>query len=84
MVLQDVAERPRLLVEGATSLNADRLCHGDLYMVNVAAVPDWLEDQVAEAEDQDVAHRLFPQVVINAIDLALAEDLAYLAVQFHR
>ena len=81
MILQDVAERTCLLIEGTTALYADRLRHSDLNVVNVAAVPDRLEDEVAETEDQDVPHRLFSKVMINAVDLTFAEDLANLAVQ---
>ena len=53
-------------------------------MVDIAAVPDRLKDQVAEAEDQDVAHRLLAEVVVDAIDLRLAEHLANLAVELYR
>ena len=52
-------------------------------MVNVSAVPDWLKDQVAKPENQDVANGLFAEVVINAVDLTFAEDLANLAVELH-
>ena len=81
MVLQNVAQRARLLVEGAAPLNTDGLCHRDLHVVDVAAVPDRLKDKVAEAEDQDVAHRLFPKVVVDAVNLRLAEDFANFPVQ---
>ena len=50
-------------------------------MVDVAAVPEGLEDAVTEAEDQQVADRLLAEVVVDAIDLRLAEDLANLAVE---
>ena len=50
-------------------------------MVNVAPIPEQLEDAVAEPEDQQVADRLLAQVVVDAIDLQLAEDLAELAVE---
>ena len=83
VVLQDVTERPRLFVECATPLNADRLSHSDLDVVNVSAVPDWLKDQVAEAEDQDVANGLFPEIVVDAVDLTFAEDFANLSVELH-
>ena len=53
-------------------------------MVDVAAMPDRLKDQVAETEDQDVAHGLFAQVVIDAVHLRLTEDLADFAVQLDR
>ena len=50
-------------------------------MVDVAAVPDRLEDPVAEPEDQEVPDRLLAEVVIDPVDLRLAEDLADLAVE---
>ena len=53
-------------------------------MVDIAAMPDRLKDQVAEAEDQDIAHRLLAEIVVDAIDLRLAEYLAHLAVEAHR
>ena len=81
VVLQDVARRAGLLVERAAVLDADRLGHGDLDVVDVAAVPERLEDAVAEAEDQQVADGLLAQVVVDAVDLRLVEDLADLAVE---
>ena len=81
VVLEDVARGAGLLVERAAVLDADRLGHRDLHVVDVAPVPERLEDAVAEAEDQQVADRLLAQVVVDAVDLRLAEDLADLAVQ---
>ena len=52
-------------------------------VVDVSAVPDWLKDQVAKAEDQDITNGLFPEIVVNAVDLTLAEDFANLAVELH-
>src|SRR2546429_8711326 len=42
-------------------------------MVDVAPVPDRFEDPVGETEDQDVLHRLFAEVMIDAVDLLLGE-----------
>ena len=81
VVLEEVAAGARLLVERAAVLDPDRLGDGDLDMVDVAAVPDRLEDPVAEPEDEEVADRLLAEVVIDPIDLRLAEDLADLAVE---
>ncbi len=81
VVLEDVARGAGLLVERAAVLDADRLGHGDLHVVHVAPVPERLEDAVAEAEDHQVADRLLAEVVVDAIDLRLAEDLADLAVE---
>ena len=81
VVLEDVARRPGLLVERAAALDPDRLGDRDLHVVDVAPVPERLEDAVAEPEDQQVADGLLAQVVVDAIDLRLAEDLADLAVE---
>ena len=81
VVLEDVARGAGLLVERAAVLDADRLGHGDLDVVDVAPVPERLEDAVAEPEDQQVPDRLLAEVVVDAIDLRLAEDLADLAVE---
>jgi hypothetical protein len=39
-------------------------------VIDVAAVPDGLEDAVGETEDHDVLDRFFAQVMIDAVDLA--------------
>ena len=76
MVLEDVADGAGLLVERAARLDPDRLGHGDLDMVDVAPVPERLEDAVPEPEDQQVADGLLAEVVVDPVDLRLAEDLA--------
>ena len=81
MVLEDVAAGAGLLVERAARLDPDRLRDGDLDMVDVAPVPERLEDAVAEPEDQQVPDRLLAEVVVDPVDLRLAEDLEDLAVQ---
>ena len=50
-------------------------------MVDVAPVPERLEDAVCEAEHQKVAYGLLAQVVIDSVDLLLAEDLEHFPVQ---
>ena len=74
VVLHHVAQGAGLLVIAAAMLDADLLRDGDLHVVDVAPVPDRLEDGVGEAEGQDVLHRLLAQVVIDAVDLRLAID----------
>ncbi len=81
VVLEDVPARPGLLVERAAALDPERLGHGDLDMVDVAPVPERLEDPVAEPEDEEVADGLLAQVVVDPVDLLLAEDLEDLAVE---
>ena len=84
MVLEEVARGAGLLVERAALLDADRFRHRDLHVVHVPAMPDRLEDPVPEAEDEDVPDRLLAQVVVDPVDLRLAEDLADLPVEADR
>ncbi len=81
VVLEDVAAGTGLLVEGAAGAHAEVLGHGDLDVVDVAPVPDRLEDAVGEAEDQQVADGVLAQVVVDAIDLRLIERLHDRVVQ---
>ena len=75
VVLDDVADRARLLVEAGAALDAERLGHRDLHVVDELAVPDRLEDAVAEAQDEHVLNRLLAEVVVDPVDLALLEVL---------
>ncbi len=54
---------------------------GDLHVVDVAAVPDRLEDGVGEAEEQDILGSLLAQVMVDAVDLALVEDVVHRPVE---
>src|ERR1700733_1557222 len=81
VVLHDVAESARSLVERPATLDADALGCGDLDMIDIVAVPDVFEDAVGEAEDEDVLHRLLAEVVIDAEDLVFVEDLVDLVVE---
>ena len=81
VVLEDVAGRAGLLVERAAVLDAERLGDRDLHVVDVPAVPERLEDPVAEPEDHQVPDRLLAEVVVDPVDLRLAEHPQHLAVQ---
>ena len=81
MVLNHVADGARLLVELAPAEDPEGLGHGDLEAGDVAAVPHRLEEGVGEAEDEQVFHRLFAQIVVDAEDLLLGEDAVQRVVQ---
>ncbi|KKL15926.1 hypothetical protein LCGC14_2500720, partial [marine sediment metagenome] len=82
VVLEHVAEDADAVVVSGTVTDRDLLGRGDLYVIDVVAVPDRLENTVGESKDQHVLHGLLAQVVIDAIDLVLVEDLVYGAVEF--
>ena len=73
VVLDDVPDRAGLFVEAGPALDAERLGHGDLHVVDVTPVPDRLEDAVGEAEREHVLDRLLAEVVVDAEDLVLGE-----------
>ncbi len=79
-----VAERAGRLVERRPHLEAERLRHVDLDVVDEVAVPDRLEQAVGEAERQDVLRRLLAEEVVDAEDLLLAEHLVQARVELAR
>ena len=68
-----VAERAGLLEEAGAALDRQLLRHVDLDVVDVLAVPDRLEQAVAEAKGEDVLHRLLAEEVVDPEDLCLFE-----------
>src|SRR5215470_4335839 len=66
MVLDDVADRSRLIVEAAAALDAEIFRHGDLHALDVVAVPERLHEGIGEAEDDHIVYRPLPQVMINS------------------
>jgi hypothetical protein len=81
MVGHHVTQRTRLFIERGAALYAQRLSRGDLNEVNIVAVPYWLEQGVSEPHYQNILHRLFSQVVIDAIDLVFVKNSRDLRVQ---
>ena len=74
MVLDHVAEGPGAVVEGpAASFHAHGLGGRDLDVIDELPVQQRLEDRVAETEGQQVLHGFLAQVVVDAVDLMLAE-----------
>src|SRR5580658_6890601 len=84
MVGHHIAERPGSLVVAAARLDADDLGRRDLDIVDIARVPNRLEDAVTEAEREQILHRLLTEVMIDAIDLLLLEDLLDFLVERDR
>ena len=73
VVLHHVAHRARLVVVLAPAGDADVLGDGDLHVVDVARVPQRLEQRVGEADRHQVLHRLLAEVMVDPVDLRLVE-----------
>ena len=81
VILHHVAQGTRLLVVRATRLHADGLGDRDLHVGDVVAVPQRLEDLVGEAQHEEVLDGLLPEIVIDAVDLVLAEVAPELPIE---
>src|SRR5271157_2773863 len=64
VTLKHVPDHPCFLIVRGPVLNAKSLSHGDLYMINVVAVPERLENGIGKAEHQHILDRLFGSVVV--------------------
>ena len=84
VVLDQVAQRARVVVVAGAAADAEVLGGGDLDVVDVVAVPDRLEHAVREPERQHVLDGLLAEVVVDPEDLRLVEHAQHLAVELAR
>ena len=84
MVLDDIADRARPVVERAPVGDVERLGHVHLDTRDVVAVPERLLERVGEPEVEQVLDRLLAQVVVDPEDPGLGEDLVNGCVQGDR
>ncbi len=81
MVRHHVAQGAGVVVEAAPVTHRKGLRHRDLHVVDVVTIPNRLEQPICEPQHHDVLNRLFPEIVIDAIDLALVEHLKKFPVE---
>src|ERR1700733_3476788 len=79
-----VAKSAGLLVETNPVADIERLRHVDLHMIDEIAVPDRLEQAVAEAKGENVLRRLLAEEMIDAENLVLGEHLVQRIVERDR
>src|SRR5262249_43757660 len=65
-------------------LHRHSLGHSNADIVDVIAIPQRLEQPIGETEHYNVLDGLFPQIVIDAVNLALVQCLQDLLVEGHR
>ena len=73
-----------LLVKADAIADIESLRHVDLHVVDEIAVPDRLEQAVAEAEGEDVLRRLLAEEMVDAEDLVLGEHFVQRVVERDR
>ena len=82
VVLDHIANRPGLFEVGAPAFQAEVFRDGDLHVINIAPVPHRFKNAVGQTKNKDILDGFFAEVVVDTIDLFLAEDPGDLAVQF--
>ena len=73
MILKHVAEDTGRVIEAGPMADVDGFGHRDLDVVDVIAVPQWLENGISETEEQDVLRRFLAEIVVDPVDLTLIE-----------
>ena len=84
MVLDHVAQSAGFLVITAALAHAQLFADRDLHVVDRVPVPQAFENRVRKAKHQNVLHRFFAQVMVDAKDLLLAGVVGQLIVQLPR
>ena len=75
MILHHVTQGPSPLVVASARADAFVLCHGNLHMIDVFLIPQRFEDGIGKAHNQNILDRFFAEVMIDAKNLALIDDL---------
>ena len=78
-----VAHSAGFVVVVATQFNAQLFRDRDLHVIDVAAIPHRLENSIREAEGQNVLHRLFAEIVVDAVNLIFLQHFANFFIQRH-
>src|SRR6266851_9905626 len=69
MVLHHIAQRARLFIITAALTHTEDFADRDLDVVNQIPIPKPFKYRIGEAEHQDVLHRLFAEVMVDAKNL---------------
>ena len=80
MVLDHVAHLPGLIEVTPATFDTHFFRYGDFNVVDRAAVPVIDKQGVRKAQRQQVEHRLFAEVMVDTVNLALFEEFADLIV----
>src|SRR5579859_639624 len=73
MALNHVAKQSGFFKIGSSVFNSQFLSHGNLHVVDVAAVPNGLKNPVGKAEDQKILNRFLAQIMVDPVNILLAK-----------
>ncbi len=81
VILHYIANGADLFVEGAAALHPELLGHGDLYVLDIVAIPNGFEKGVGKTEIQKILHRLLAEIMVDSEDGGFREHLVKRAVE---
>src|ERR1700680_1132241 len=81
MALNHIPQGACRFIKGGALLHSEGLRGRDLNVVNVIAIPKRLENSVPKSQRQKILDRIFPQKMIDPIDLRLVEDFENCTVE---
>ena len=84
MVLHHIAQLTHPVVISPAALDAHLFRNGDLNVINAALIPLGVDKAVGKSQYQKVLDRLFPQIVIDSIDILLIEKLSECFIDLSR
>ena len=73
MILNHVTKNTGRVVVSSAPFDSDGFGISKLNMIYISAVPYRLEDAVRKSEDQQILNGLFPEIMIDAVDLLLGK-----------
>src|SRR5690625_1749234 len=82
MILDHIANRSILFIKTSPASDSDILTHSDLNRVDIAAIPDRLENGIGKSLNKKVLHRLFSEIVIDPKNLFLVKFTGNDSIQF--
>ena len=76
VILHHVAQRSGRFVVTGAAFHPERFRRGDLNVIDVARIPDRLENRVRETQHQNVLRRLFAEKMIDPVSLIFRKGIA--------
>src|ERR1700722_9146147 len=81
MIRDHVAKSAGSFIEAAAMFHANGFRSSNLHVIDVVAIPQWLDDVIREAKDHQILNGLFSKIMIDTINLVLGEDLLQVLVK---
>jgi hypothetical protein len=82
VILHHVPQGTGLIKIARSLTDARFLGHCDLHMIDVMPIPQWLDDRIRKPKHQQILYGLFPQIMIDSIDLLFVVVAMQLSIEF--